>query len=276
MRAKILVLAVAIFVESSIAFGSDESVGGNGINSAITGLTGQGVAIGQVELGRPGSRLFDTLPQSLGLLHVEVRPKEVFARQPNNSSFDATPNEQSEVSSHAVEVAGIMISKNPVGIGVAPDGDLYSVGIIPDTQIVEDLYGQVASSANHIATLLPNMAMRAINMSIAITADGNDADGTSTLTSYLDWSAKQHDILYVVAGFETGGSGPLPSDNFNGMTIGFSEKLGSKYRKVDGGNIFTADDFGDRTFVDLIAPAQKGSKPKKVPGTVNCSIEKGR
>ena len=67
-------------------------------------------------------------------------------------------------------------------------------------------------------------------MSIGVTLSGNNPayDGNSTLTEYVDWSAQNDDILYVVAGNELDeNNNPLigvPADNFNGMTIAESAK----------------------------------------------------
>ncbi len=84
-------------------------------------------------------------------------------------------------------------------------------------------------------------------------------DGNSLLTSFIDWSAYTHDVLYVVGGPETGGGlGPIPSDNYNGITVESSTRINStgQYRRVADINDYSAsvDAFGLRTSTDLLAP----------------------
>jgi hypothetical protein len=43
----------------------------------------------------------------------------------------------------------------------------------------------------------------------------NTLNGDQLLTLFVDWSARAHDILYVVAGNE-GTMIPVPTDNFTG------------------------------------------------------------
>ena len=49
--------SVLVLILASDARGDDISAGPNGINARVTGLTGVGQNIGQVELGRPGEKL---------------------------------------------------------------------------------------------------------------------------------------------------------------------------------------------------------------------------
>lgn len=252
---KTILIIVSYIISFSLhvasVWASQESIGPNGIHSNVLNLTGNGVAIGQLELGRPGDPNFDT---DMALFNSTVEPEMVFRR--GLLGFDASADNVLEVSAHAVEVAGIMISTDAIATGVAPGAALYSVaGNFTSTGGVELIYQDAAVSANHLATL-PGKNLRAINMSFNVSSGSDNADGNSLLTSFVDWSASTHDILYVTSGFEAGASGPLPSDNFNGITVGFSEKDEGVYKKVDGGNDFTADDFSDRTFVDLIAPGR--------------------
>jgi hypothetical protein len=179
----------------------------------------------------------------------------VYYRQ-SPTNFTANGALGSEADSHAVKVAGVMISTDTVARGVAVDADLFSVGINEQPTSLEDVYDQIAQSMNFLATL-PGQDIKAINISFGAQSDGN-ADGSSTFTSYIDWSAKAHDILYVVAGNETGGRpmGAVPDDNFNGLTVVFSKQNGLVYCQVDGDNVFTGDDFGVRTYPDIMAPGR--------------------
>ena len=105
------------------AMASVDSIGPNGINSINLALTGNGVDIGQVETGRPGSENVDTDLSSSNLYHTAVDPADVFRRHPENLHFVANANNGAEVTSHAVEIAGIMISTDAVARGVAPEAD---------------------------------------------------------------------------------------------------------------------------------------------------------
>jgi hypothetical protein len=72
----------------------------------------------------------------------------------------------------------------------------------------------------------------------------------------MDWSAREHDVLYVIAGPELGTAAGRDwgVDNYNGMTIASSTKANGVFRQVSAGNIQRIVDQGDRTFVSLIAP----------------------
>jgi hypothetical protein len=51
------------------------------------------------------------------------------------------------------------------------------------------------------------------------------------------------------------GDGPVPTDNFNGITVARSNNFGSGiFETVDSGNVYDDDAEGDRVSVDLIAP----------------------
>ncbi len=278
-------LLIVLLVRAQTAYSDAQSIGPNGINSSGLMLDGDGIGIGQVETRRPGDTNFDTNPTPVDFTHNAINPAQVFIRHPDNVTFTATPNDINEASLHALEMAGVMISTEAVTKGVSPAADLYSVGIAATGPTAEDVYAQSAISANHLATLA-TQDIWAINMSFAVSADGLDADGTSTLSSFIDWSARVHNVLYTVAGFEfiqmPGGPvpnpGPLPADNFNGITVIFSKKNGAKYREVDPDNIFTADDFwqgnGDFTHPDIMAPgrdlqfATAGSMTTTVPDMI--------
>lgn len=64
-----------VLLLSAPAHGDALSTGRFGINSRILNLTGDGIAIGQVEPTRPGKPGFDT---DAGLLNSDVEPMAVF------------------------------------------------------------------------------------------------------------------------------------------------------------------------------------------------------
>jgi len=155
-----LVLACAL-VTSKCAMASTDSIGVNGINSAglltATGtpLTGAGIGIGQVEVGRPGDPSFDSMGT---LFHSAVNPAGVYYRNPGpTQNFNATMNGTNAVSQHAVLVAGVMISSDisdpdmdgDSPTGIAPSAMLYSIG---DNGTPPDFDPESAVSAQHLAT----------------------------------------------------------------------------------------------------------------------------
>ncbi len=80
--------------------------------------------------------------------------------------------------------------------------------------------------------------------------------GDSLPSQFIDWSARTHDVLYVIAGYENGSFGPVPIDNFNGITVAYSGKpfAGNQWNEVSSGNIFLTNPDMDRTFIDILAP----------------------
>ena len=59
------------------AIASEDSIGPNGINSASLMLNGAGIAIGQVEAGRPGRDDIDT---DATCCNADIEPAGLFAR----------------------------------------------------------------------------------------------------------------------------------------------------------------------------------------------------
>ena len=100
-------------------------------------------------------------------------------------------------------------------LGVAPGALLHAGGYVATAAIGQR---EIALAMNHISTRNGG-DISAINFSEGIALDGVEAvDGGSHLSSFVDWSAALHDVLYVIAGRELiGGNGPVPSDNFNGI-----------------------------------------------------------
>jgi hypothetical protein len=147
-----------------------------------------GIAIGQVEPGRPGKFSFDNSPDCC---NDKVVPAGVFLKD-----MDADANEA--IRPHAMWVAGVMISQQtmvpmppPVRsppIGVAQQASLFSAAFIDPDQAPLNLQADAAVAAQHIATLA-DFDVRAINMSFGVPLDPGDMlDGNSTLTQFIDWS----------------------------------------------------------------------------------------
>jgi hypothetical protein len=243
-------------------FADSYSIGPNGINSAGLGLTGSGVRIGQVEPGRPGDA---GNGDDAAHRNSTTNPFDVFIQ--NNPG---NPPANAEVTNHAQEVAGVMISTSTVdGAGVDENGDPIANGIAPTgvatgaslyssayvTEGTNPGYEDAILTFQHIASI-PNM--RAVNHSwgkeeVDFT---NPNNGESLLTMALDWSAIRHNVLHLVAGNQGPTADiPAPKDNYNGMTIGRSARAADGvYRLVSGGNNYDEDAFGIRTSISLIAP----------------------
>ena len=243
---------LSLFISSEL-LASVETIGPDGINSAglltANGLPLNGgaissvnpVAIGQVEIFRPGDTSFDTDPT---LVHSAVDPAEVFfVRRGPPVTHNATQNAAIEIGGipplgpndghHPLEVAGIMISSataNPTTpqtpTGIAPGARLYSEGLAANSELDQS----ISLAMQHLATL-PMVDVRAINFSAAFLLrldQGEETDGNTLLTQFVDWSASKHDVLYVVAGVEDTTVGkPIPSDNFNGITVASASKQGA-------------------------------------------------
>jgi hypothetical protein len=122
------------------------------------GLTGEGVQIGQVEIGRPGKPGYDTQH-----FHSQVTPTQVYAgtvMDAPESGYLISPD-----GNHATQVAGIMIGKHtpvPIG-GVAPDAQLHAAAILA----TGDEYGNYGAALNRMATVNGGATV-ATNMSSAL------------------------------------------------------------------------------------------------------------
>ncbi len=243
-------IVVIVALMSRQATASTQSTGPNGIVSSGIGLTGTGIGIGQVEVFRPGNPGTDSPTNS----NTSVVPSSVFLR-------DGVAIANMNIDSHAEEVAGVMISTDMVDSdtdGDAPVGVAANASLFSSATNVPVLPGQpeAAVSAQHVATRNGG-DVRAVNFSFGEdTVGGAILDGNSLLSQFVDWSASEHDTLYVVAGNQGGGGTAIPTDNFNGMTVAFSRKSSGVFREVDPSNLFTEDAVGDRTSVDILAPGR--------------------
>ncbi|MGD1937136.1 MAG: S8 family serine peptidase [Cyanophyceae cyanobacterium] len=193
-------------------------------------LLGRKVALGQVEIGRPGLYAFDKgvtapklfSPTGLFLLDQRARPGEW-------------------VDGHAHAVAGVMLARHKVAGGVAPAARLYAAatgfgsGRSPNGQGRECLASQTVARQQEDG-------VRAINFSFGepLTQDRrirNVLDGNALLTLCVDWSARVHDVLYTIAGNQGGGGISIPTDTFNGINIASTGRFQGKFSKVDYSNL---------------------------------------
>jgi hypothetical protein len=261
---KCLMAAVLTTLLLNDASADPTSIGPNGINATATNLTGAGIAVGVVEDYRPGKDGFD-LPKEA---NTDADPEAVFfVDGPATQNLNPTLFNP-QIDDHTIAVTGVIISSGLDTEGVATDALVYASGFGTHTT-ASALYDNASLALQHIATRnsLGNHGsnnggvrdlgdVSAINFSFGAIPPYPMApiNGTSTLTSFMDWSAREHDMLYVVAGEEFNSSFPIPTDNYNGITVGNSAVKDGKFRHVGGNNNFINADAEGRSFIDIIAP----------------------
>lgn len=222
-------------------------------------LTGKKIAIGQVEIGRPPQSGVDKVANSNRIISLA---KTFFRDQPAKSN--------AYLDSHAAQVASILVGNSKGLKGVAPDARLYSsAAAIPQRS------GQAEEclAAQHLA-MQNGGDVRSINLSFgeALQQDPRPnakLDGNALLTQCIDWSARVHNVVYVIAGNQGKGGIAIPTDNFNGMTIAFSRRVAGVFSKVDFSNIGDTyprilkrnngveTNLGARRGIALVAPGNK-------------------
>jgi hypothetical protein len=255
--------------------------GTNGINvlklhQRPINLIGRKIAIGQVEIGRPGMFGLDkavSKNRSVSLAGVFLR------NEPAKSNNGVDP--------HAYNVASIMVSKDKGFGGVAPGARLFSSAVGSGKNMGQP---EECLSAQHVA-LQNGGDVRAINFSFGESLERDPRphpvlDGNALLTLCVDWSSRVHDTLYVIAGNQGKGGIPIPTDNFNGINVAFSSRRGGIFTKVDVSNLVGANNeainkrlagreinLGSRRTISLVAPGSNipllnpDNKINKVTGT---------
>lgn len=263
MRKKLAWLICGFSISGLItpAFALNTSVGTKGIDALRLhqepyNLTGRKISIGQVEIGRPGKFGLDKAlawNPALSLAGLYHR---------NNPAKANT-----HVDEHASMVAMVMVSGDKKLRGVAPGARLYAsaVGSLKNGGQPEECL-----SSQHVA-LQNSGDVRAINYSFgeSLSRDSREEailDGQALLTLCIDWSARVHDTLYVVAGNQGDGGIPIPTDQYNGITTAYTTQRQGLFNKVDFANL---SDFpegigrrlisreinrGERRAVSLVAP----------------------
>ncbi|MBF2056649.1 MAG: S8 family serine peptidase [Cyanobacterium sp. T60_A2020_053] len=214
------------------------------LHQAPFNLSGQKIAIGQVEIGRPPQFGWDKLSPFM-------RPLALIRAFHRHDV--ALPNQH--LDGHALMVARVMVSQEKKFIGVAPRANLYSgaIGSLRDASQPEE-----CQTLQHIAQQ-NNQDIRAVNLSFgeSLARDERPSprlDGNGLFTQCLDWSARVHNVVYVVAGNQGRGGIPIPTDNYNGITTAYSMQVDGVFRKVD--------------FANLSAPP-KGADNELIAGEIN-------
>lgn len=233
------------------------SVGPEGIDArrlheAPFNLTGRKIAVGQVEIGRPGLFGIDKISNQ----NFVVRVSRVFELN-EPAIADAT------VDRHAGNVASVIISRDKIIRGVAPDAVLYSTATSSFTE--ETGQPEECLASQHVA-LQNSGDVRAMNFSFGepLSRDPRPnatLDGNALLTQCIDWSSRVHKLLYVIAGNQGRGGIPIPTDNFNGMSVAFSTRADGIFTRLDAANLGSEptnpveeSNVGARRSIDLVAP----------------------
>ncbi|MCX5934491.1 MAG: S8 family serine peptidase [Pseudanabaena sp. LacPavin_0818_WC45_MAG_42_6] len=195
-------------------------------------LTGKDVFIGQVELSRPSRFAVDKVSNKLLQLdRIIVQPYEVFFRDGK-----AIPNRN--VDDHSAQVAAVIISQHKIRRGVAPEAKLLSSAY---SQRRQDGQPEACIAAQHVARQY-NGTVRAINFSFGelLSEDPRPnakLDGDALLTLCVDWIAATYNTIPIVAGNQGKGGIPIPTDLYNGFTVGFTREVDGIYRQLDRGNL---------------------------------------
>ena len=272
-------VSIPAIEDSSIA---EEGIDALRLHRAPFFLSGQKIAIGQVEVGRPAMFGIDKPKEK----ETRIRPEEAFFkinptavfyrdRSPSTTEFAPDPSsidppDRSQVDPHATQVASLLISNEKSLQGIAPQARLYAAAagaMTRGAQPEDCLAAQTVALQN-------GGDVRAVNLSFgeSLRQDPRtnaQLDGNALLTQCIDWSARVHNTLYVVAGNQGKGGIPIPTDHYNGMTIGFTKRLGNVYRKVDFSNLGDnvpsilklnegrETNLGERRSISLVAPGYR-------------------
>lgn len=271
-------LSVAVGLSGAVMSQEATSVGEAGIDalrlhSKPYNLIGRKISIGQVEIGRPGQYGLDKAVSKNRAIAIAG----VFLR---NGPAKANTN----VDPHAQNVASLMVSADKALQGVAPGARLYSAAV---GSLKTGGQPEECLSAQHVARQNSG-DVRAINFSFGEPLERDPRpnaklDGNALLTQCLDWSARVHDVVYVIAGNQGKGGIPIPTDNYNGLNVAFTALRQGIYHKIDPSNLsdITAGgrlngrevNYGSRRTVSIVAPGNgvaslnPDGKVTKVTGT---------
>jgi len=237
------------------------SIGATGIDAlrlhqSPYNLIGRKIAIGQVEIGRPGQFGIDKVVSR----NLVMFPNQVFYRNDR-------PRINGNLDTHAQNVASIMISTAKRMRGVAPGARLFSSAAATPRRNGQ---AEECLSAQHVA-LQNGGDVRAINFSFgeSLRYDPRPQallDGNALLTQCLDWSARVHNVLYTVAGNQGRGGISIPTDNYNGINVAFTNRVQNLFARVDPANLGDPamgaiegfeSNVGARRAISLVAPGDE-------------------
>ncbi|MFN5562994.1 MAG: S8 family serine peptidase, partial [Pseudanabaena sp.] len=132
----------------------------------------------------------------------------------------------------------VIISQHKIHRGVAPEAKLLSSAY---SQRRQDGQPEACIAAQHVARQY-NGTVRAINFSFGelLSEDPRPnakLDGDALLTLCVDWIADTYNTVPIVAGNQGKGGIPIPTDLYNGFTVGFTREADGIYRQLDRGNL---------------------------------------
>ncbi|MGH7132393.1 MAG: S8 family serine peptidase [Phycisphaerales bacterium] len=260
------VTPLVVLALAGAAWGDIDSRGAAGISSTGLGLTGAGVTIGTMEFGRAPVAPQDTAagtPYRMTTISYTQIYQAIAAPQfyPNFNHVD-----------HATGVAGTMVSTGVNAAGVSQGASLLAGDIFSNSSITYTPAAGVAGDYRAdmlTAQRLAANGARAINMSFgerygaANLTTFTGLDGTNQFTQFVDWSAVRHDVVYVTAGNETGGSlgADVPTDSRNGIVVSaLTRNAGdaNRWTTMAGFNIVSRlPNDGRISTVDIAAPGDR-------------------
>lgn len=251
--------AIAPALALEVSSVGDGGIGALRLHAAPYNLLGRKIGIGQVEVGRPGKFGLDKASS----LNRAIAVEGVFHR-------DEPAKANTFVDDHAAMVALVMVSQDKTLPGVAPGARLYAsaVGDIRGSGQPEECL-----SSQHVA-LQNSGDVRAINFSFGepLQRDPREnpvLDGNALLTQCIDWSARVHNTLYVIAGNQGSGGIPIPTDNYNGIGVASTMRREGWFAKLDFSNLSDLPvgigrglisreiNAGERRAIALVAPGNQ-------------------
>jgi hypothetical protein len=257
MTRHVLILA-GIACIGNVATADSITISQAGINSKITGLDGSygangailKVAIGLAETWRAGKHGYDSADFSA----PNTVPEGVYSQ---SQGFTMADVDEYVVGDHATEMAGVMIGNTNAGAtyeGVAPAAHLHSIEVtdIDDQQLT-------AVALDRLAELNVTPEITAINLSWGAEVTFLEVNGKSHISQFIDWSAQQHEVVYVVAWPDNRFFDFVrPADNYNGITVAASERDANATAYQMFGSINQTPNFSgtDRTYINLLAPGE--------------------
>jgi hypothetical protein len=223
--------SVASMIAPSWALPTANSVGSAGIDALRLqqppyNLTGKNIAIGQVEIDRPAQFGWDK-----AAIDPYLKLAQVFYR-------DGAAKADTNLEDHPTIVASVMIGQDRRFPGVAPAARLYATAMGSLNRIGQP---EECLSIQHIAKQHGG-DVRSINLSFGESLNRDSRphpqlDGNALFTQCLDWSARVHNVTYLVAGNQGKGGMPIPTDNYNGITVAHSTLRQGIYRQLDFSNL---------------------------------------
>ena len=226
-------VVVAVGLAGS-ALALDHSVGAEGIDAAVlhgapVSLTGTGLRLGVLD-----DKIADHPNLSVG-----------------GNGGTGAPHE------HATEVAGVLNSNHATYTGVAPGASVYGYTVAA--------WADTFDGANWLV----GQGCRIVTYPLGWPLDGDDLDGSSWESRHVDFLACHDDVLFAIAGNQGTGGYPLPTDAFNGMTVGATVMTASgRYDQVAGWNNFDEAPWDGRCKPDLVAPGGYEDWPEQHPESI--------